>query len=76
MYDVLMGLTPLGVMGLMAIGAVLAGPKPDVPPCERCGGRRWRTVEKGRAWRCRVCGKEREAELAEVVPIKPRLSAD
>lgn len=75
MYDLLMGLTPLAVMGLMAIGATIISARLDgVPPCETCGGRRWRTITKGRAWRCRACGREREA--ASVIPIKPRLSGD
>ncbi len=77
MYAVIMGLMPLGVMGIAAAAVTLAGgPRADVPPCERCGGRRWRTVRKGVAWRCRRCGKDREAELADVLPITGRLSAD
>lgn len=29
-------------------------------PCEKCGSNRWRTVEKGKKWKCRKCGYVRE----------------
>lgn len=29
-------------------------------PCEKCGHNRWRTVIKGKSWRCRKCGCIRE----------------
>jgi hypothetical protein len=28
-------------------------------PCEKCGGVRFSTMEKGKAWKCRHCGRVR-----------------
>lgn len=32
----------------------------DVKPCD-CGHNRWKTEKKGESWKCRKCGKVREA---------------
>lgn len=42
-------------------------------PCAKCGGTKWKTKTKGKAWTCRSCGLLRMEGVPYKEPVRNKL---